>query len=92
MTDDFKKSLEMDIEEYANSISRNIMRMVRHLKRLEEMGDKLSVSNDWEDFIDVIGYIEHLQKDSIECNKLIQCALDNCVILRRYNERCGDDE
>lgn len=66
--------------------------MRRDLDGLEVMGNKLIESNDWEDLMGVLHYLEELQDDSERCNDLINRAMENRELLKQYSERYGSDE
>lgn len=92
MVDDFKNMVEINIRSYDASIRTYISWMRRDLDGLEVMGNKLIESNDWEDLMGVLHYLENLQEDVDECDKLINKAMENREILKQYNERYGNDE
>lgn len=56
------------------------------------MASKLIEDKSWEDFINLLGYLEDLQHDSNRCHELIYRGVEDSEILKRYSERCGNDE
>ena len=87
MVDNFNDVIERDIEDYTDSIRKTIRNIARDIDGLEVMGNKLAESNTFDDFLDVLGYLEYLQEDSIHCNMLIHKALETRRISNRYNKR-----
>lgn len=92
MADDLKNMIEINIRSYDASIRTYISWMRRDLDGLEVMGNKLIESNDWEDLMGVLHYLEELQDDSERCNDLINRAIENRELLKQYSERYGSDE
>lgn len=92
MSDDLKNMIESNVESYAASVRTHISWMRRDLDGLEVMGNKLIESNDWEDLMGVLHYLEDLQEDVDECDKLINKAMENRELLKQYSERYGSDE
>lgn len=92
MADDLKNMIEINIRSYDASIRTYISWMRRDLDGLEVMGNKLIESNDWEDLMGVLHYLEELQDDSERCNDLINRAMENRELLKQYSERYGSDE
>lgn len=92
MVDDLKNMIESNIESYADNIKRRIGWMVRDIAVLEGMSKKLIKYNDWDDFIDVLNRLEIIQHDGSKCEEWIYRALEDCELLKRYNERCWNDE
>lgn len=91
MSDDFKNMIESNIESYVSSIRTHIDWMVKDLEGVEVMGNKLLQYNTWRDFGDVLNYLEYLQSDLKECEKLIHKAMEYRELLKRYSE-CVNDE
>lgn len=92
MSDDFKKILENKIESYTENIMTIIKGMSRDIEAIEIIASKLIEDKSWEDFINLLCYLEDLQHDSNRCHELIYRGVEDSEILKRYSERCGNDE
>lgn len=92
MANDFKNILERNMESYIARAIEHIGWMHRDIETLETIVNDLIENPDWNVLLEALNYLEIIQHSNNKCNDLINRAMENNEIRRRYTIRCENDE